>query len=82
MARFRLGGRGSVDAPNAARCAGDQGESWDMHDQPQVRQPSKPNTGALTTKLKSLGAGLGLDTAAFNACGDGARQPRRSPTPR
>ncbi len=64
-------GQESIDAANAARCAGDQNQFWPMHDLLFQSQNSTPNTGAFTKdRLKSLGAGLGLDAAKFNACVD------------
>ena len=64
-------GQESIDAANAARCAGDQGQFWAMHDLLYRSQGSTANTGAFTKdKLRSLGATLGLDTASFNACVD------------
>jgi protein-disulfide isomerase len=64
-------GQESVDAANAARCAGDQNQFWAMHDLIYERQNASPNTGAFTKdKLKAMGASLGLDATAFNACVD------------
>ncbi len=64
-------GQESIDAANAARCAGDQGQFWPMHDLLYNSQGTTPNTGAFTKdKLKGLGATLGLDTSSFNACVD------------
>ena len=64
-------GQESLDAANAARCAGDQGQFWPMHDLLYQSQNATPNTGAFTKdQLKSLGAGLGLDASRFDACVD------------
>lgn len=64
-------GQESLDAANAARCAGDQGRFWEMHDLLYQNQGSTPNAGAFTKDaLKSFGTRLGLDTAAYNACVD------------
>ena len=64
-------GQESIDAANAARCAGDQGKFWEMHDLLYNSQNATPNTGAFTKdRLKSLGATLGLNATAFNACVD------------
>jgi protein-disulfide isomerase len=64
-------GQESTDAANAARCAGDQGQFWAMHDLLYNSQNSTPNTGAFSKdRLKTLGATLGLDAAAYNACVD------------
>ncbi len=64
-------GQESVDAANAARCAGDQGQFWAMHDLLYRSQGATPNTGAFTKdKLKAMGATLGLDATTFDACVD------------
>ena len=64
-------GQESIDAANAARCAGDQGQFWAMHDLLYNSQNATPNTGAFTKdKLKAMGATLGLDAAAYDACID------------
>ena len=63
-------GRESRDAANAARCAGDQGKFWEYHDL-LYRSQSGENQGAFSKdRLKSFGAGLGLETATFGACID------------
>lgn len=63
-------GQESRDAANAARCAGDQGRFWDYHDL-LYRSQGGENSGAFSKDhLKTFGAGLGLDVAAFNACVD------------
>lgn len=63
-------GQESVDAANAARCAGDEGKFWEMHDLLYRSQNATPNTGAFTrAKLKALGTSLGLD-GKFTACVD------------
>jgi protein-disulfide isomerase len=63
-------GQESIDAANAARCAGDEGKFWEMHDLLYRAQGATPNTGAFTKdKLKALGATLGLD-GKFSACVD------------
>jgi protein-disulfide isomerase len=50
-------------ASEAARCAGDQGKYWEMHDLLfQNQQSLAPD------QLPALGSKLGLDAAAFNAC--------------
>ena len=57
-------------AANAARCAGDQGKFWEYHDL-LYRSQSGENQGAFSKdRLKSFGAGLGLETATFGACID------------
>ena len=63
-------GAESRDAANAARCAGDQGKFWEYHDLLYASQ-SGENQGAFSKdRLKSFGAGLGLETATFGACID------------
>ncbi|MCA9938770.1 MAG: DsbA family protein [Anaerolineales bacterium] len=56
-------------AANAARCAGDQGAYWEMHDILFARQPiwSDPNVDT-TQSLIDLAVELGLDQATFSAC--------------
>jgi len=50
-------------ASEAARCAGDQGKYWEMHDLLfQNQQSLAPD------QLPGLGSKLGLDAGAFNAC--------------
>ena len=50
-------------ASEAARCAGDQGKYWQMHDLLfQNQQSLAPD------QLPGLGSKLGLDATAFNAC--------------
>src|SRR5215813_9074502 len=50
-------------ASEAARCAGDQGKYWEMHDLLfQNQQSLAPD------ELPKLGTKLGLDATAFNAC--------------
>ncbi len=64
-------GQESIDAANAARCAGDQGQFWAMHDLLYTSQNATPNTGAFTKdKLKAMGVTLGLDATAYDACVD------------
>jgi protein-disulfide isomerase len=63
-------GQESLDAADAARCAADQGRFWPYHDL-LYRKQGAENSGAFSVaNLKSFGAQLGLDTAAFNACVD------------
>jgi protein-disulfide isomerase len=53
----------AFEAAEAARCAGDQGRYWEMHD--ALFQNQKALGQA---QLKQYAEGLGLDTAAFEAC--------------
>ena len=64
-------GQESLDAANAARCAGDQGKFWEFHDL-LYRSQSGENQGAFAKdRLKAMGVQLGLEPVAFNACVDG-----------
>jgi len=64
-------GSESRDAANAARCAGDQGRFWEFHDL-LYRSQAGENQGAFAKdRLKSMGASLGLDAAALDACVEG-----------
>lgn len=59
-----------ADAPKAAeaaRCAGDQGEFWRMHD------ALFASHGLQVADLKRRAADIGLDTARFNDCLDSGR---------
>jgi len=61
----------SPKAHEAARCAGEQGAYWEMHDRlfaGQAEWAGNPNHVAV---FKGYSADLGLDTAAFDACLDG-----------
>lgn len=52
-------------ASEAARCAGDQGKYWEMHDLLFRNQQALQ-----VERLKAHAGGLGLDTAAFDDCLD------------
>lgn len=56
-------------AANAARCAGDQGAYWEMHEALFANQ-SQWGSGETDTNqsLIDLGVSLGLDEASFTAC--------------
>jgi protein-disulfide isomerase len=60
-------------AAEAARCAGEQGAYWDMHDQIFRGQSEWAGKDNHVEVLKSYAAELGLDTTAFNACLDSGR---------
>ena len=61
----------SRDAANAARCAGAQAKFWEFHDLLYQHQGGE-NSGTFTKdRLKALGALVGLDRTAFDACVDG-----------
>ncbi len=64
-------GQESLDAANAARCAGDQGKFWELHDLLYGSQ-SGENQGAFAkARLKAMGVQLGLEPVVYNACVDG-----------
>ena len=55
----------------AARCAGQQGAYWEMHDALFESQPSWGGSDGLPAEMfADLAATLGLDKEAFNACLD------------
>jgi protein-disulfide isomerase len=56
-------------AAEAARCAGDQGKYWQMHDKLFQNQKSLE-----VTNLKEYAKTIGLDAQAFNDCLDGGKQ--------
>jgi protein-disulfide isomerase len=61
-------GAESLDAAIAARCAGEQGHFWPMHDAVYAAQNGE-NQGAFTTaRLQQLAAGVGADATAFAMC--------------
>lgn len=58
-------GDGSMQAANAAACAGEQGQFWPMHDLLYEHQREIFGGG---DAFSDFAAQLGLDTAAFNSC--------------
>lgn len=64
-------GTESLDAANAARCGGDQGQFWLMHDWLYANQYGE-GTGAFTKdRLKAIGKAAGItDLNKFNSCVD------------
>lgn len=59
----------SIDLALSARCAGEQGKFWEMHDLLFENQSSLTATGdALTPTLNSLVGTLGIDTDKYNTC--------------
>lgn len=59
----------SIELSMAARCAGEQGSFWEMHDQLYANQSSLTATGDdLKTVIYSLAGSLGLNAAAFDSC--------------
>lgn len=59
----------SVDLAMAARCAGEQGLFWEMHDQLFANQSILKTTGdELKTTIYSLSGSIGLNAVTFDAC--------------
>ena len=59
----------SIDLSMAARCAGEQGSFWEMHDQLFANQDNLKVTGdELKTILYNLAGSLGLEEKAFSSC--------------
>ncbi len=54
----------------AARCAGDQGKYWEMHDKLFDTQDSWSGLEDVGDTMKGYAVDLGLDNATFNACYD------------
>ncbi|VVB65662.1 Thioredoxin [Candidatus Gugararchaeum adminiculabundum] len=64
-------GQESLDAANAAECAGVQGKFWEMHVKLFSSQKGENQGDFSIANLKTFGADIGLDTAKYNACIDG-----------
>jgi protein-disulfide isomerase len=65
------GGHESLDAANAARCAGDQGKFWDYHDWLFTNQFGEGSGAFTKDRLKMIGQMMGgLDLSKFNSCVD------------
>lgn len=63
----------AAPSANAARCAGDQGKYWEMHDKifEETYKINPTATSQYTNDdLKKWGADLGLNAATFNKCVD------------
>ncbi len=60
----------ATKASEAARCGGDQGKYWEMHDALYSRQGEWGYKSDSPAHFKRYAAELGLDTAKFNACLD------------
>ncbi len=58
-------------AAEAARCAGEQGKYWEMHDLLFVKQSEWAPLGV--TKLKDYAPTLGLDLQTFSSCIDSGK---------
>lgn len=62
----------SVQAHNAAECAGEQGQFWPMHDV-LFENIRALYGGDVRETVKAFGADLGLDVQQFNTCIDEQR---------
>ncbi len=59
----------SIDLAMAARCAGEQGKFWEMHDLLFANQDNlTTNDSSRPGKLTALAGSLQLDTAKFDSC--------------
>ena len=63
----------AIPAARAARCAGEQGKFWEMHDSLFTDKIANPgpggrSAGLATGDIDERAAKLGLDTAKLNAC--------------
>lgn len=60
--------RNALPAAQAARCAGEQGNYWGMHDILFARQPEWSKEGNPIGRFKEYGKALGLDPRALERC--------------
>ncbi len=68
------GGTESLDAANAARCAGDLGKYWQFHDWLFFNQtPSEKSGQYARDRLLEAGRQVGLDMTQFTTCVDNGR---------
>ena len=58
----------SIEAAQAARCAGDQGQFWQYHDYLFSHQNGENQGAFVDAKLEGFAKTLGLDQTAFNQC--------------
>ncbi|NWF81218.1 MAG: DsbA family protein [Chloroflexi bacterium] len=58
----------AVAAAEAARCAGDQGQFWQMHDMLYLNQEQWSPLSTVRNVYSGYAGQLGLDRAAFDAC--------------
>jgi protein-disulfide isomerase len=58
----------AVPAAEAARCAGDQGKFWPMHDTLFSKQTEWESDGNAATRFAGYAAALGMDRGAFESC--------------
>jgi protein-disulfide isomerase len=66
-------GAESVQAAEAARCAGDQGQFWQYHDYLFNHQNGEDQGAFSDAHLESFAATLGLNTASFSQCLDSGK---------
>ena len=66
-------GAESVQAAEAARCAGDQGQFWQYHDYLFNHQNGEDQGAFSDINLKSFALKLGLNTTTFNQCLDSSK---------
>ncbi|MGQ9611916.1 MAG: DsbA family protein [Chloroflexus sp.] len=58
----------AVAAAEAARCAGDQGKFWEMHDQLFANQSLWAQVNSPLNVFSGYAGRIGIDRAAFDAC--------------
>lgn len=62
--------KNSLDLALGARCAGEQGKFWEIHDVLFANQDRLSNSEVIKSDLNSIASELKLDTAKFSACLD------------
>ena len=70
-------GAQAVKAAEAALCAADQGKFWDYHDKLMEGLYAGNSAASAVASLKQLATDLGLNTATFTSCLDGAKYTQR-----
>jgi protein-disulfide isomerase len=68
-----VGGSESRHAAEASQCANEQGHFWDYHNMLYSNQQGEGSGTFADRRLKAFAAGLGLDSAKFDACFDAHR---------
>jgi protein-disulfide isomerase len=63
----------SLQAHQAADCAGEQGKFWVLHDLMKERQQELFASGEVRQTLQSMAAEVGVEPASFNSCLDEQR---------
>ncbi len=61
----------AVPAAEAARCAGDQGKYWEMHDMLFLNQDQWSQLNTVNNVFSGYAGQIGLDRGAFDACMSG-----------